>query len=76
MKEFLEFITQHLVDRPDLIRIDQEEHEGRVILRLEVGEEERGKVIGKHGRTAQALRTLLSAVAARSGRRAVLEIVQ
>jgi predicted RNA-binding protein YlqC (UPF0109 family) len=76
MKEFLEFITQHLVDRPDLIRIDEKEQEGRVILRLEVGEEERGKVIGKHGRTAQALRTLLSAVAARSGRRAVLEIVQ
>jgi uncharacterized protein len=76
MKEFLEFITQHLVDRPDLIRIDEKEQEGRVILRLEVGEEERGKVIGKHGRTAQALRTLLSAVAARGGRRAVLEIVQ
>lgn len=76
MKEFLEFITRHLVDRPDLIRIDEQELEGRVILRLEVGEEERGKVIGKHGRTAQALRILLSAVAARSGRRAVLEIVQ
>jgi predicted RNA-binding protein YlqC (UPF0109 family) len=76
MTEFLEFITRHLVERPDLIRIYEEEVEGRVILRLEVAEQDRGKVIGKHGRTAQALRTLVTAVAARNGRRAVLEIVQ
>jgi predicted RNA-binding protein YlqC (UPF0109 family) len=76
MKNFLEFIATHLVNRPESIRVDEEEKNGTIILRLDVDADERGKVIGKHGRTAQALRTLVIAVAARRGKRAILEIAR
>ncbi len=75
MKEFLEYIVTHLVDHPEQIVIVEEHHNATVSLRLSVGEGEVGKVIGRSGRTAQALRVLLSAVAARQGKRALLEIV-
>ena len=74
MKEFLEFIVTHLVDHPEQIVIVEDQHDATVSLRLSVGEGEVGKVIGRSGRTAQALRVLLSAVAARQGKRALLEI--
>jgi hypothetical protein len=76
MKEFLEFIVRFLVERPDQVRVTEAASEGRLILRLEVADGDRGKVIGKHGRTAEALRTLVTAAAARHGQRALLEIVQ
>jgi uncharacterized protein len=76
MKEFLEFIVRYLVEKPDLVRVSEAASEGRLILRLEVADADRGKVIGKHGRTAEALRTLVTAAAARHGQRALLEIVQ
>jgi predicted RNA-binding protein YlqC (UPF0109 family) len=75
MREFIEFIAKHLVDNPDAVQLEQEEQENRIILRLKVGEKEVGKVIGRKGRTARALRTLLNAVAAKEGKRAVLEII-
>lgn len=74
MKEFLEFITKHLVDHPDTVALEQEEKDNKVVFRLRVGAEDVGKVIGKKGRTAQAIRTLLAAVAAKEGKRAILEI--
>lgn len=74
MREFLEFIVRHLVDRPELVVIDQVEAETTVTFTLHVGPGEVGRVIGRSGRTAQAIRILLAAVAARQGRRAMLEI--
>jgi len=75
MREFIEFIAKHLVDHPDAVQIDQVEQDSRIILKLKVGEKEVGKVIGRKGRTARALRTLLNAVAAKEGKQAILEIV-
>jgi uncharacterized protein len=74
MKDFLEFIAKHLVDHPDQVSIELEEKEDKVIFRLSVNDQDVGKVIGKKGRTAQAMRTLLAAVAAKDGKRAILEI--
>lgn len=74
MREFVEFIAKHLVDYPEKVTLEEETRNDRVIFTLKVSEEDVGKVIGKKGRTAQALRTLLSAVAAKEGKRAILEI--
>ena len=74
MREFLEFIARHLVDQPDMVSIEQEEKENRAIFTLKVAAPDVGKIIGRKGRTAQALRTLLAAVAAKEGKRAILEI--
>lgn len=75
MKEFMEFIAKHLVDHPEAVLIDMEEKEEKLVFKLKVSETDVGKIIGKNGRTASALRTLLRAVAAKEGRRAVLDIV-
>jgi uncharacterized protein len=75
MKEFMEFIARHLVDHPDAVLIEMEENEEKLVLKLKVSEGDVGKIIGKNGRTAAALRTLLRAVAAKEGRHAVLDIV-
>ncbi|HAV22481.1 MAG: RNA-binding protein [Ignavibacteria bacterium GWA2_55_11] len=75
MKEFLEFMVRHLVDQPEKIMVATEERDDGLVFRLSVGEGEVGKIIGKEGRTAAALRTLLRAVAAKQGKRALLEIV-
>jgi hypothetical protein len=75
MKEFLEFIVRHLVDRPELMELEVTEEDNRVTFKLRVGQGEVGKVIGKNGRTEQSIRVLLAAVAAREGKRAVLEIL-
>ena len=75
MREFIELIAKHLVDHPDAVRLEQVEQDNQIVLKLRVGENEVGKVIGRKGRTARALRTLLNAVAAKEGKRAVLEIV-
>lgn len=76
MKEFVEFIAKHLVDNPDGVSIEEKESEdNKSILTLKVSAEDVGKVIGKQGKTAQAMRTLLTAVAAKEGKRAILEIL-
>jgi predicted RNA-binding protein YlqC (UPF0109 family) len=74
MKDFLEFIAKQLVDHPEHVRVDIEEREGRSVFKLSVNPDEVGKVIGRKGKTAQAMRTLLGAIAAKEGRRAFLEI--
>jgi predicted RNA-binding protein YlqC (UPF0109 family) len=76
MKEFLEFVARHLVDHPELVVLENETREDKVILRLRVSPQDVGKVIGRKGRTAQAMRVLLAAVAAREGKRAILEIAE
>jgi predicted RNA-binding protein YlqC (UPF0109 family) len=75
MKEFIEFVAKQLVDYPENVQIETEEREGKVVIRLKVSADEVGKVIGRRGRTAQALRALLAAVAGKEGKRAVLEIL-
>ena len=76
MNDFVVFIASHLVDNPEKITLEQEEREDKIVFRLRVAEQDVGKVIGKKGRTAQSLRILLSAVAARQGKRAILEIAE
>ena len=76
MKEFVEFIAKRLVDHPEQLTLDEEEKENSIIVRIKVSEADVGEIIGKKGRTAQSLRTLLSAVAAKGGKRAILEIAE
>jgi len=76
MKEFIEFISKHLVDAPDNVSVVLSENSDKIIeLTLKVGAEDVGKVIGKQGKTAQAMRTLLTAIAAKDGKRAILKIL-
>lgn len=76
MKEFIEFIAKHLVDNPDSVEVEEKTSEdNKIILSLKVKAEDVGKVIGKQGKTAQAMRTLLTAIAAKDGKRAILEIL-
>ncbi|TKJ39784.1 RNA-binding protein [candidate division LCP-89 bacterium B3_LCP] len=75
MKEFIEFIAKHLVDDPDQVNVTEVESDKGLLLKLSVGESDIGRVVGKEGRTARSIRTLLIAVAARQGIRAALEIL-
>ena len=76
MKEFIEFIAKHLVDNPDSVVIEEKNpEENKVVLSLKVQADDVGKVIGKQGKTAQAMRTLLTAIAAKEWKRAILEIL-
>ena len=74
-KELVEFLVKALVDNPDNVEINVVEGEKSTILELRVLDEDIGKVIGKHGRIAKAIRTILSAAATKSGKRVVLEIL-
>jgi predicted RNA-binding protein YlqC (UPF0109 family) len=71
----LEDLARRLVDEPDEVRVDRAEEDGELVLRLYVAEADRGKVIGRQGRIARALRTVVRASAAREQRRVRLEIV-
>ncbi len=76
MKEFIEFIAKHLVDNPDSVFVEVTHPDEKTIeLTLKVGDEDVGKVIGKQGKTAQSMRTLLTAIAAKEGKRALLKIL-
>lgn len=74
MREFLEYVAKQLVDNPDAVQISEEEKDNKVVFKLKVGQTDVGKIIGKQGRTAQSIRVLLSAVAAKHGKRAILEV--
>jgi predicted RNA-binding protein YlqC (UPF0109 family) len=77
MKDFVEYIVKKLVDNPEDVKVTQIDSEKTVILELQVKEGDLGKVIGKKGRTAKALRILLTAAAAKQGqKRAILEIIE
>ena len=75
MKELIEYIARSLAANPDAVTITQDVEDGRIILRLEVAPEDKGKVIGRQGRVAQAMRVLLRVAAVKDGTHAVLEIV-
>ena len=76
MKDFVENIVRHLVDNPDHINVTEIEVTRTTVYELRVAQGDLGKVIGKQGQTAKSIRTLLSAAAARQGKRAVLEILE
>ena len=74
MKDLVEYLAKNLVDKPDAVQV--REHRGEYVVRVEltVDPEEKGKVIGREGKIARAMRALVNAAAAREGRRGVLEI--
>ena len=75
MKEFIEFIAKHLVDKPEAVVIREKvSEEKKVVFSLKVEQDDMGKVIGKKGKTVIAIRTLLTAVAAKQGKKAILDI--
>ena len=76
MKELVKYIAQALVDNPDDVIVSEVEGEQTSVIELRVAKEDLGKIIGKHGRTAQSIRTILSAASAKNKKRAVLEIVE
>ncbi len=76
MKELLEYVAKALVDHPDDVTVTVIEGEKTKVLELRVHQNDMGQVIGKQGRTAKAMRTLLSAAATKLDIRAVLEIVE
>jgi predicted RNA-binding protein YlqC (UPF0109 family) len=75
MAELLEYLARRLVDKPDAVRVEEVDEGDTLILRLYVDEEDLGKVIGRQGRIARALRTVVRAGSAREQRRVQLEIV-
>ena len=75
MEELVEYLARGLVDEPDEVRVVRAERDGNVVLELHVAPDDVGKVIGRQGRIARALRTIVRASGARSNERALLEIV-
>ncbi len=76
MKELLEYMVKALVDNPNNVVIDEIAGEKTIIYELRVGEGDLGKVIGKEGRMAKAIRTILTAASMKKGKRAQLEIIE
>ncbi len=76
MKELIEYIAKSLVDDPDSVQVTEVEGEQTSVLELKVAKEDLGKVIGKQGRTARAMRTILGAASTKARKRAVLEILE
>jgi predicted RNA-binding protein YlqC (UPF0109 family) len=74
--ELLEYLARQLVDEPDAVRVETAEEEGAVVLRLTVAKDDIGKVIGRQGRLARALRGIVRASASRPHQRVLLEIVE
>ncbi len=74
--ELVRFVARALVDEPEAVQVHAVGGERAVVLELAVAEDDLGKVIGREGRTARALRTVLSATGAREGKRVVLEILE
>ncbi len=76
MQDLLEYLAKALVDDPDAVRVESfDEDDGSIVLELSVGEDDYGQVIGRGGRTANALRTVLKAAAVKQGRRVFVDIV-
>lgn len=75
MKEILEFIARNLVDTPDAVRVTEERDDGVLVLRLEVDPDDVGKVIGRGGRIARAIRSVMRAAAVKSGTTVTVEIM-
>ena len=77
MKELIEFIAKALVDSPDAITVSEDEDaDGTILVKLAAAQSDMGRIIGKQGRTAKAIRTILGAASAKEHKRTVLEIVE
>lgn len=76
LKDLIEFIAKALVDNPDAVDVAEVEGEQTSVIELKVAKEDLGKVIGKQGRTARAMRTILSAASTKIRKRSVLEIIE
>ena len=77
MRELLVYLAQQLVDEPGKVEVEQfEEDDGTLVLELSVADDDYGKVIGRGGRTAQALRTIVKAAAVKDNRRVLVDIVE
>lgn len=76
MKDLCEFVARYLVDDPDRVEIDTLESQNAMILQVKVAPEDMGKIIGRNGRVAKALRELIRAAAVRDGKSALVDIVQ
>jgi predicted RNA-binding protein YlqC (UPF0109 family) len=75
VKELLEFLARSLVDHPERVRVEETQTSDGVVLRLSVAKEDVGKVIGRQGRIARALRTVVKASAVKDGKQATVEII-
>jgi hypothetical protein len=76
LKELIEYIAKALVDNPEFVKVSEIEGEKTSVIELSVAKDDLGKVIGKQGRTARAMRTILSAASTKVRKRAVLEIIE
>ncbi|MDY7032905.1 MAG: KH domain-containing protein [Thermodesulfobacteriota bacterium] len=76
MKELIRYIAESLVDNPEAVEVEEIEGERTSVIELKVAKEDLGKVIGKQGRTARAMRTILSAASTKIRKRSVLEIIE
>jgi hypothetical protein len=76
MRELIDYIARALVDNPEMVEVSEVEGNQTSVLELKVAKEDLGKVIGKQGRTARAMRTILSAASAKLKKRTVLEIIE
>ena len=76
MKELIEYIAKSLVDNPEEVSVTELEGEQTTVIELKVAKEDMGKIIGKQGRTARAIRTILGAASAKMKKRSVLEILE
>jgi predicted RNA-binding protein YlqC (UPF0109 family) len=77
MRDLLEYLVSALVERPDAVKVEEfEEDDGTLVLELSLAEDDYGKVIGRGGRTAQAIRTVVKAAAVKDNRRVLVDIVE
>ena len=76
MKELVQYLAKSLVNNPDAVEVKETEGESASVLELRVAKEDLGRIIGKQGRMAKSIRTILNAAASRTNRRVVLEIVE
>jgi uncharacterized protein len=76
MKELVQYLAKSLVNDPDAVEVKETEGETASVLELKVAKEDLGRIIGKQGRTAKSIRTILNAAASRTNRKVVLEIVE
>ena len=76
MKDLVEYLARHLVSQPESVEVRETQGETASVLELKVAKEDLGRIIGKQGRTAKAIRTILNAAASRTSRKVVLEIIE
>jgi predicted RNA-binding protein YlqC (UPF0109 family) len=76
MKELVEYLARYLVNQPDAVEVKETQGDTASVLELKVAQEDLGRIIGKQGRTAKSIRTILNAAASRTNRKVVLEIIE